>query len=104
MLAPRVPLGGAAVNTMPSKAPGRAAAFGKILAGYKANKRQSAALESWREHPDKEKLWQALQVAVQADHRPSPIALDFIEVVLSSTQPATLLNDHNDHVLEQFKS
>jgi hypothetical protein len=89
---------------MPSRAPAPSAAFNKVLAGYKASShRQTAVLKSWSEHPDKGKLWQALQVATQADHRPTPAAPDFIGAVLSSTLPASLLNDHNDRVLEQFE-
>ena len=89
---------------MSSKARQPTVTLGKILAEYKtANQRQSAVLVSWREHPDKDKLWQAVQVASQADHRDSPTALDFIGAVLSSTLPARLLNDHNDRVSEQFE-
>jgi hypothetical protein len=90
--------------TMPNKAPQPTVAFGKILDKYRpANQRQSAPLEAWREHPDKEKLWQALLVASQADHRDTPTALDFIGVVLSSTLSVRSLNDHNDRVLDQFE-
>lgn len=89
---------------MPSKAPEPTATFSKVLAGYRTSgTRHTAMLTTWREHPDKEKLWQALLVASQADHRNPPMAMDFIGVVLSSTRPVKILNDHNDLVLEQFE-
>lgn len=90
---------------MPSRAPPKAPAFSKVLAGCKAaNPRYAALLKSWQEHPDKEKLWQAIQIAAHAVHRGDlPTAPDFIAEVLSSTMPVKILNDHGDRVLDAFK-
>jgi hypothetical protein len=89
---------------MPSKAPEPTASFSKVLAEYTTtNPRQTALLESWREHPDRDKLWQALQIAADKCGRPSPPGPIFIGFVLSSTMPAKHLNDHNEYVLEQFE-
>jgi hypothetical protein len=89
---------------MPSKAPHKAAAFSKVLAGCETtNPRYAELLKSWQQHPDKDKLWQAVQVAAQADHRSPPTAPDFIGAVLSSTISVKILNDHNDRVLAAFQ-
>jgi hypothetical protein len=88
---------------MPGKAPQEVPAFSKVLAGCKTtNPRYAVFLESWQQHPDKDKLWRAVQVAAQADHRNPPTAPDFIGAVLISTMPVKILNDDNDRVLDQF--
>jgi hypothetical protein len=89
---------------MPGKAPQKVPAFSKVLADCETtNPRYAAFLKSWQQHPDKDKLWQAVQVAAQADHRILPTVPDFIGVVLSSTAPVKALNDQNDRVREQFE-
>jgi hypothetical protein len=89
---------------MPGKAPQKVPAFSKVLADCETtNPRYAAFLKSWQQHPDKDKLWQAVQVAAQAGHRILPIVPDFIGVVLSSTASVKSLNDHNDLVREQFE-
>jgi hypothetical protein len=89
---------------MPGKAPQKVPAFSKVLAGCETtNPRYAPFLKSWQQHPDKDKLWQAVQVAAQADHRNPPTAPDFIEAVLISTLSAKILNDHNDRVIDQFE-
>jgi hypothetical protein len=89
---------------MSRKAPEPTATFSKVLARYKtSNPRLTAMLKAWREHPDHGKLWLALQIAARADHRPLLTAADFIGVVLGSTMPAKVLNDHAEQVLQQFE-
>jgi hypothetical protein len=89
---------------MPGKAPQKVPAFSKVLAECETtNPRYAVFLKSWQQHPDKDKLWQAVQVAAQADHRNPPTAPDFIGAVLGSTLPAKILNDHNDRVIDQFE-
>jgi hypothetical protein len=101
-LAPRAPLGGAAVKMdkyLPSSE-----AFSKALARYQTTSpRYAAILKSWREHPDKDHLWRALQSAAIKRGKSPPDPADFIGVVLSSTMPAKRLNDHSARVLSQFE-
>jgi hypothetical protein len=79
-------------------------AFSKALARYQTpSPRWSVILKSWREHPSKDDLWRAFQGAAIKHGKPLPEPTEFIGVVLGSTMPTKPLNDHNDHVLEQFK-
>jgi hypothetical protein len=79
-------------------------AFSKALAQYQTPSRRHAdILKSWREHPSRDDLWRVLQSAAVKQGKPPPEPADFIGVVLGSAMPAKLLNDDNDHALNQFE-